>query len=234
MLFCALALVLAAGCDSSDSDDGNGDACASDVSYDPNVEALDFVEGVDNPYFPLTPGTTYTYGGAEEVVVEVTSDTKEILGIQTTVVRDTVYEDGEVIEDTYDWYAQDADGNVWYMGEDTKEYEDGEVVSTAGSWEAGVDGAQPGYQMLADPAVGDAYYQEYYACEAEDEAEVLSVDEDVSVAFGDYSGCVQTHDFTALEPDVSESKYYCADVGFVLEIDDNTGDRVELEEVTTE
>lgn len=100
-------------------------------------DASTFSTSIDNPFMPWTPGTVFTYeGGGETIVVEVTDETREVLGVTTVVVHDTVSEDGEVIEDTYDWYAQDADGNVWYFGEDSKELSDGEVTSTEGSWEA--------------------------------------------------------------------------------------------------
>ena len=114
------------------------------------------------------------------------------MGISATVVRDTVYVDGELVEDTYDWFAQDNDGNVWYLGEDTHEYEDGVAVNAEGAWEAGVDGALPGIVMPADPAVGDAYRQEYYAGEAEDMGEVLEVGVARSIALGDYDDVVVT------------------------------------------
>ena len=140
------------------------------LKFDP----CDFgIENIDNPYTTLTPGTTFTYEsvteeGTEEDIVVVTNETKEILGVTATVVRDTVTLDGELIEDTFDWFAQDKEGNVWYLGEDTKEYENGEVVTTEGSWEAGVDGAEAGIVMLADPQVGDTYRQEWYPGHAED------------------------------------------------------------------
>jgi hypothetical protein len=140
------------------------------------------------------------------------------MGIETRVVHDVVTEDGELVEDTYDWYAQDADGNVWYFGEDTTEFEDGKPSTTAGSWEAGVDGAQPGIILPAQPQVGQAYRQEYYAGEAEDNGEVLSVAERVSVESGDFEDVVMTKDTTPLEPDVLEYKWYASGVGVVLVI----------------
>jgi hypothetical protein len=195
---------------------------------------------VDNPYFPLTPGTTRVYegeteDGLERIEVVVTHDTREILHISCIVVRDTVSLDGELVEDTFDWYAQDNDGNVWYMGEDSKEYEDGEVVSTAGSWEAGVDGAQPGIIMQANPQVGAAYRQEYYAGEAEDMAEVLSLTETASVPYGSFDALLMTKEWTPLEPGVAEQKYYAAGTGLVLEVmvEGGTG-RVELIDLTTD
>ncbi len=215
---------------------GEGD-CEVDATYMPEIDPTNFVEGVDNPYWPLPPGAKWAFEAADEYVeVEVTDLSKEVMGIPVVVVRDTVRasaDDPEIIEDTYDWYAQDQDGNVWYMGEDTKEYEGGVVVSTAGSWEAGVDGAQPGIVMYAMPeAGGDPYRQEYYACEAEDFAEVVSTTEMVSVPFGDYEDCIQTREFTPLEPDVNEYKYYCAGVGLVQEVDVADGDGVKLTSMT--
>ncbi|MGB8328558.1 MAG: hypothetical protein WCE62_00415 [Polyangiales bacterium] len=211
--------------------------CTVDATYDPSVEPSNFTSSttIDNPLLPLVPGATYTYqGGSETIMVSVTNTTKVILGITCVEVRDTVRVDGEVTEDTLDWYAQDDEGNVWYMGEDTKEYEGGEVVSTEGSWEAGVDGAKPGIVMHAtQPAIGEPYRQEFYACEAEDFAEVVSLDEDVTVPVGAYTNCLQTREFTPLEPDVNEYKYYCPDLGLVLEVDVVTDARTELIQVSS-
>jgi hypothetical protein len=127
-----------------------------------------------------------------------------------------VTEDGELVEDTFDWYAQDGNGNVWYLGEETKEYEDGKLMTTAGSWEAGVDGALPGVIVPATPEVGMAYRQEYYAGDAEDAAEVLSLSERAEVPFGSFRDVLLTKDFTPLEPDVLEYKLYARGVGPVL------------------
>ena len=138
-----------------------------------------------------------------EVVVIVTNTTKLIAnGVTARVVRDTVTLDGEIVEDTFDWYAQDNDGNVWYLGEDTAEFEDGEISSTAGSFEAGVDGALPGIVMPANPTPGMKYRQEYYEGEAEDNGEVLSVNEMADVPFGHFDELVLTKDTIAIEPDV--------------------------------
>ena len=211
-----------------------------DEPYAPVIDPANFVEGVDHPYFPLTPGTTMVYEGeTEEGIerIEVTTlpETKEILGIQAAVVRDTVWLDGELIEDTFDWFAQDKDGNVWYMGEESREYEDGEVVSTAGSWEAGVDGAQPGIIMKADPQIGDTYRQEYYVGEAEDMAEVINLDESAAVAYGAFDNLLVAKEWNPLEPGVVEHKYYAPGVGLVLEevVEGGTG-RVELVAIVTQ
>jgi hypothetical protein len=143
-----------------------------------------------------------------------------------------VTKDGAVLEDTYDWYAQDKDGNLWYLGEDTKEYEDGKVASTAGSWQAGVDGAEPGLILPAKPSVGMSYRQEYYKGEAEDSAEVLSLDEWTDVPAGAYKHLLMTKEFTSLEPDVLEDKFYAQGVGPVLALTVGGGTgREELVEV---
>ena len=206
------------------------DECTPDMSYAPEIDPANFVAGVTHPLFPLVPGTEYTYMGPGEMIkVAVTSDTRMILGIPCVVVKDTAYVGNEIVEDTLDWFAQDKDGNVWYMGEDTKEYEGGKVVSTEGSWEAGVDGAQPGIVMHAvQPALRQPYRQEYYACEAEDMAEVTALAKAISVPFGDYTDCLETHEFTPLEADLDETKYFCPGVGLTLEVDNATGSRTEL------
>jgi hypothetical protein len=150
------------------------------------------------------------------VVVTVTDRTKQILGIDAVVVHDVVTEGGALVEDTFDWYAQDAEGNVWYLGEQTAEYEDGELVTTAGSWEAGVRGAQPGIVMPAEPRDGLSYRQEHLKGEAEDAAEILGVDETIEVPFGRYDHVVLTKDFTPLDPDALEHKFYARGVGPAL------------------
>ncbi len=166
----------------------------------------------------------------------VTNQTKTILGVTNTVVLDTVWdEDDELVEETYDWYAQDKEGNVWYFGEDSKEYEAGVLVSTAGSWEAGVDGAKPGIIMEANPQIGDSYRQEYYVGEAEDMAEVLSLSETASVPYDSFTGCLKTKEWTPLEPDIVAHKYYAPGVGCVMEIMVEGGsEHVELIDVRTE
>ena len=142
---------------------------------------------------------------------------------------DRVWLDEDLTEATFDWYAQDNEGNVWYMGEDSKEYENGEVVSTEGSWEAGVDGAKPGIIMKADPQVGDSYRQEFYPGHAEDAAKVVSLNETVTVPFGTFTNCLQTRDVNLLDPTENEDKYYCTSVGGVtLEVAIDSGERTEL------
>jgi hypothetical protein len=182
------------------------------------VDPADFVAVVDNPYWPMIPGTTTIFeGDGERIVVEVTDYTKVVMDVAVTVVRDRAYEDGRLIEDTFDWYAQDRWGNVWYLGEDTTEYDRGRPVSTAGSWEAGVDGALPGIVMLAEPQVGDVYRNEFYAGEAEDLAKVVELDGSIEVPAGAFIATLVTQDWTPLEPDQLERKTYAPGVGLVAE-----------------
>jgi hypothetical protein len=192
-----------------------GDNGDHSVELDP----ADFTTLIDNPLLPLLPGSQWVYedGEGERTEVTVTDRTRLVMGIEAVVVADQVFEDGELIEDTEDWFAQDTEGNVWYLGEETAEYEDGEIVSTEGAWEAGVDGALPGIVMQADPQPGQAYRQEYYAGEAEDMAEVVRLDGAASVPAGAYTDVVVIKEWTPLEPDVVEEKYYATGIGPVLE-----------------
>jgi hypothetical protein len=228
-LLCAC--LLASGCSVDDGEDDEQNPGGGAGAYNPVIDPARFVALVSNPLFPLVPGTTWTYDeGEKTVVVRVLAETKQILGVTCTVVRDTVTTtmDGALVEDTTDWYAQDMDGAVWYMGEETAEYENGIVVSTHGSWEAGVAGAKPGLIIPAHPTVGHTHKQEYFVGEAEDEATVLAVDATASVPFGEFASCLQTHDFTRLDPSVNEQKYYAPGVGLVLAVDMNSGEREEL------
>ena len=201
------------------------------VDLDPG----DFVGVIDNQYWPMSPGNEWkyreadTYGDAQRVRVTVLQRTKEILGINATVVHDVVTERGELIENTFDWYAQDTCDNVWYLGENTREYENGEVVSREGSWEAGVDGAQAGVVVPGDPQDGLNYRQEYYAGEAEDAGEVLSIDERAQVPAGVFKDVLLTKDYTPLHPRVLEYKLYAPGVGPALVVGVSGGaDREDL------
>lgn len=227
----ALAALLSVSACSSDDERAGGDAPTSVApvidpgdggDYHPEIDPGDFVARVDNPYFPLRPGASWVYEGRtahgpEREVVRVTDRHREVLGIPATVVRDTVRSRGEVIEDTRDWYAQDRDGNVWYLGENTTEYDDGEPIGTEGSWEAGVDGAEPGIIMPAEPAVGDAYRQEYSPGVAEDMARVTEIDAGRGLPAGDYRNMVVTEEWSPLEPEIVEEKWYAPGVGPVAE-----------------
>jgi hypothetical protein len=188
------------------------------VPYAVPIDPSQFTTTVTNPYFPLDPGTTWTFDGAgEHVVVAVTDRTRTIADVTTIVVHDQGFEDGQVVEDTEDYYAQDSAGNVWYFGEVTGECDGHTITSRAGSWEAGVDGAQPGVVMLADPRAGDVYRQEYLVGEAEDRATVLKLDAAVTGPTGSYKDVLVTEDLTALEPDVVEHKSYAAGLGVIRE-----------------
>lgn len=225
-----------------DQFDARKDICdmIGEAAYDPEIDPVNFVDvagmtATPNPYFPLTPGLTKVYqAGEETVTVMVTDQTKEILGVTCIVVRDTVEIDGELIEDTDDWLAQDIHGNVWYFGEISRNYEDGELSDLEGSWKAGEDGAKAGILMYAAPLVGQVYRQEFLLGEAEDMGEVISVSETAaSVPAADCSaGCVVTRDFLPLEPDVNEHKYFAPGIGHILSIDLESGDTEELIEIT--
>ncbi len=210
----------------------------SDEPYE--LDPADLTPEVTNPWFPLEPGTRWIYREVDEegqvlkVVVTASSETRMIEnGVEARVVRDTVTLDGEIIEDTLDWYAQDSAGTVWYLGEDTAEFEDGSLTSHAGSFEAGVDDALAGVIMPAEPTVGQSYRQEYYAGVAEDNGEVLALDGTATVPAGSYADLVQTVDTNALEPDVLEHKFYAAGVGVVLTVDLESDGREELVSVRT-
>ena len=242
-------LALSASCS---TDDESSDAAPGTDASSPAQSALprggepfeldpeEFTVDIDNPYWPMVPGTRWVYREVEEdgaelrVVVTVSSETREIAnGVTARIVRDTVTEDGEVVEDTFDWYAQDADGAVWYLGEDTAEFEDGELASREGSFEAGVDGALAGVVMPADPAPGTVYRQEYYEGEAEDNGAVLGVEEMVDVPAGHFESAVLTRDTSGIEPDVLEYKVYAPQVGPVLALGiSGGGGREELLERT--
>ncbi len=205
--------------------------------YAPSIDPATFVDQVDNPYLPMAPGTRWVYesgDGSERTEVEVLDERKDIMGISATVVRDTVYIDGVIAEDTYDWFAQDAEGTVWYLGEATQDFDEcGQPNDTGGSFEYGVDGALPGIAMPANPEVGFAYRQEFYEGEAEDLGEVIEVGVTRSTGLGDYDDVVVTRDWNPLEPAVIEEKSYAPDVGMILEEHVRGGDETtELVEFT--
>jgi hypothetical protein len=186
---------------------------------------------VTNPFFPLVPGTTFRYSSRDEtVVVEVLDRTRQVQGVTATAVRDRGYSNGVLQEDTEDWFAQDSAGNVWYLGEDSKELEDGRVVGTEGSWTWGENGALPGIIMWADPAahVGQDYRQEYRKGIAEDWGKVLATDQNVTVGYGSFTGCLETEDWSGIERGGHELKYYCPQIGLVLETSTSGGNRLEL------
>ena len=201
--------------------------------YDPVIDPSNFVAQVDNPYFPLTPGTTFIYEGQTQEGFEhdefaVTHRTRVILGVRCVEVHDTVKTDGELTEDTLDWFAQDRDGNVWYFGENTHELEDGLITTIEGTFRAGVNGDKPGIVMKAHPAISDFYRQEFSLNNAEDFAETRSLTQTVHVPAGTFHNCLKSKETTPLEPDLLEYKYYAPGVGNVLTVDGRTGDREEL------
>jgi hypothetical protein len=188
-------------------------------AYHPHIDPANFQATVDHAYFPLVPGTTYRFlektGKHEsENVITVTHDTKTILGVRCIVVHDVLRHNGALEEETFDWYAQDKQGNVWYFGEDTKELHKGGKVDTEGSWEAGVDGAEPGIIMPAAPRPGAPYRQEYLAGHAEDMGQIVATDERVTVPYGTFTNCVRTKEWSMLEAG-SEKKWYAKGIGFV-------------------
>lgn len=215
--------------------DDNG---PSGPAYEPVIPAT-WASTVSNPYFSLVPGTravflSATAVAAESTVVEVQSETRVVNGVTATVVKDQVFENGVLAEDTEDWFAQDSDGNVWYLGEYSQEIENGQVVSTEGSWEWGVDGALPGIIMWADPSahIGESYRQEFYEDEAEDWGKVVALDQTVVVPYDTLTGCVQIEEWNDLDGDPHENKYYAPSVGVVLEVDGGGG-RLELVDLVT-
>lgn len=202
---------------------GSGSASQGAVPIPVLPPPGDFVSRIDNKYFPLRPGTTFLFGGTQDgkarrVSVFVTHKTKMILGIRATVVLDQVLVGGKPEEKTFDWYAQDKHGNVWYLGEDSSDFVHGKWVRSDGSWEAGVKGAKPGIVMKANPRVGVVYRQEYYAGHAEDMAKVLSRNKSVTVAYGSFEHALETSEWTPLERGVLEHKYYVKGVGNVRTI----------------
>ena len=177
---------------------------------------------ITNRYLPLTPGTTWTYKGKLDGkpatdVFTVTGDTKVILGVTTTVIHDQVFQGGDLVEDTFDWFAQAADGTVWYFGEDTKELDHGTVISTQGSWEAGVDRARAGIFMPAAPAVGDFFKQEDAKNVAEDCTRIADLNASVKTPYVTTHNALKTEEFSLLEPGVLDNKYYVQDIGLVAE-----------------
>jgi hypothetical protein len=205
----------------------------------PVIDPANFVGAIDNPWYPLKPGTVLSYRGIKDgqVAVDkvtVTSDTVVVDGVTCVVVHDMLTLDGALAETTDDWYTQDRAGNVWYFGEDTKELDaNGKVVSTEGSWAAGVDGAQPGIFMPADPRIGVSGIQEFSAGNAEDRFVVLLTDAKVKVPAGTYTGALLTAEWTRLEPDVLTEKSYANGIGEVREADVAGGDeKLELVKVS--
>jgi hypothetical protein len=201
----------------------------------PDFHAATFEPGasIDNPYFPLERGTIRTYAGSKadpdtgETETEsndlfATFETAKVFGVDTTVIRDVVYKNGRLAEDTVDWYAQDTDGNLWYFGEIVINYEYDDAgnftgTNNGGAWKAGVDGARPGWAMPAEPGFGPAYYLEYALGVAEDESLPVGLDETVTIDQGQYENVLKVVDSSVLNPDGVEFKYYAPGVGEIRE-----------------
>lgn len=223
LLIAAIFISVTSFVTSCDDDNDKDPENPLDMPYNVVIDPADFESTniTGNDFFPLTAGRTLIYEGEDEdgavirVEEEYTDVTKVIMGVTCVTVIAKEYEDGELVEDTDDWYAQDMSGNVWYFGEESEEIEDGVVVSTEGSWEAGVAGALPGILMLANPIEGLWYRQEYWENEAEDVAQVLSLNASVTVPFGSFSDCLQTAEWNPLEPGIVEHKFYAAGVGLL-------------------
>jgi hypothetical protein len=226
----AFLAVLGSGCGSS----GGGNPSSKTASqsaptlaplhgkYSPSIDPAHFVATIDNRYLPFKPGTRFHYEGVRGTTPQtddevVTRQTKTILGVRCTVVRDTVSEHGKPVERTFDWYAQDKQGNVWYMGEDSLERKHGRFVRASDSWESGVNGARPGIIMPGNPKPGDAYRQEYYPPgEALDQARVVGRNGSTTVPYGAFKRLLVTLERSPLEPQ-TEKKYYAPGVGEVEE-----------------
>jgi hypothetical protein len=242
LVFMGMAVLLAAGCRSGRHTVGGGGSAqgggsppnagstggpplpSASLPYHPVIDPSRFSATVDNPWFPLKPGTVFTYEGVKDGkpsrdVYTVTNETKAIDGVPCVVVHDSLYLSGTLEEETFDYYSQDAQGNVWYFGEDTEELDpNGKVTSTEGTWHSGVDGAEPGIFMEANPVVGHSFRQEYYKGQAEDEYRVADLSASVSVPYGSYNDAMLTEEWTALEPDVLDHKFYVRGVGEVAEL----------------
>ncbi len=213
------------------------DVCGQigEAAYDVPIDPHNFLDKAGiiaqpNPFFPLIPGRTYVYrNGAETVRTSITNQTKQILGVTVIVVNDVSKVNGLTTEDTEDWFAQDTQGNVWYFGEISRQFENGELVGIDGSWKTGVDGAQPGMIMKAAPQVGDVYRQEFALGDAEDMGEVLNRNGSATTPKASCNAtCLVTKDFSPLEPDAIENKYYVPGVGLILTVDMTTNEREEL------
>jgi hypothetical protein len=190
--------------------------------WNPTIHPEDFSTTIDNPYFPLPVGRKLLYrgetkDGVETLEVEVTNRTKNVMGVRTVVMIERHRLDGEIVEISENWFAQHSDGTVWYFGEFSQSYENGQPSGTGGSWEAGQDGALPGIIMLASPQTGDSYFQEFAPDVAQDQAQVKSTNESTTVLLGSFGGVVVTKEWTALEPNSVEKKFYAPGIGLIME-----------------
>ncbi len=203
-------------------------------AYDPVINPEDFTIKIDNPYFSMPVGKKMIYeaqteDGLERVEIAITGETRRIMGVETLVYHDREYLDGELVEETKDFIAQDKDGNVWYFGEEVDNYEDGKLKDHDGAWRAADAGAKPGIWIKAKHRVGDSYRQEYWRGEAEDMAKIVATGVTVTTSVSTYQNCTKTYDWTPLDPEAMEYKYYCPEVGGVVLVEDlSSGERVVL------
>lgn len=203
------------------------------AEYNPQIDPTKFTHVIDNKYFTLPTGRELTYqgttpDGVEKIVISISGETKEIMGVKTLLYLDKVWIDGELVEDTVDYLAQDHEGNVWYFGEEVSNYENGVLKDREGSWIAGENGALPGIWIKAQHTQGDSYRQEYFKGEAEDMQDVVSIKEAVKIEMGEYQDCVNMYAWTPLDPKSQENKYYCTEVGAMVLETKPTGERIEL------
>lgn len=199
-----------------------------------SVNPADFTTNITNKYFTLKTGQKIVFEGdkregRERIEITISGETRNIMGVTTLVYRDRVFVNGELVEDTRDYMAQDKEGNVWYFGEDVDNFKNGQITDHKGSWIAGLDGAKAGILVKANPKVGESYSSEVYKGHAEDKVDVLSVTESVTIKLGSFKNCLKTYDWTPLEPLSREHKYYCPEVGgLVLEEDIVERNKMEL------
>ena len=214
-----------------------GSTGATADTYNPVINPAEFATKIDNPFFRMPIGKKMIFEkrsdeGLERIEITITGEKRKIMGVETFVYLDREFLNGELVEETKDYIAQDKDGNVWYFGEDVANYEDGKLKDHGGAWIAGVNGAKPGYWIKARHVVGDEYRQEFYKGEAEDMAKVVAVGLTVKTGLGTYENCTKTYDWTPLDPDSREHKYYCPSAGGLVLVEDiNSGERVELKKV---
>ena len=199
--------------------------------WNPTIDPASFTDIVDNPYFPLPVGRVLTYrgeakDGIEGLEIRVTNRSRTIMGVRTVEMVERHSLDGQLVEVSRNWFAQDRDGNVWYFGEFSQSYENGVPSGTEGSWEAGEGDALPGIIMKADPQTGDAYFQEFAPGIAQDQAQVKSTTESITVPQGTHGAVVVTREWTSLEPNSVEKKYYAPGIGLIVE--ENGPERLQL------
>ena len=195
-------------------------ACSN---YEPKLDPKDFVSQIDNPYYPLPVGRKLVYRGIKDGQtqidrVTITSMTKVVEGITARVISDVATHRGRLLERTFDWYAQDKEGNVWYVGEDTTAYLKHGKKDKSGSWEAGVNDAEPGIIMEANPQIPDAYRQECLTGEAEDTAWIVRRGGSVTVPYGKLHNVLTSLEATRIEPGLVDQKVYAPGIGIALEI----------------